>query len=183
MPKPYPLDLRERVVGFVEEGRSRRAAAAHFRVSVSFVVKLMKAVRTRGSFAPKPLGGRRHAKLEPHRPFFWRRWPRRLTSPCRSWRPSSRGRPGRRRIRVRCRVGSFALATGSKKPCGRASKITPTSSRRARNGRKCANRGCGLSRTAWFFWTSDALSDGLAVCSAVIPAFERVKELALSLGL
>jgi transposase len=70
MPKPYSLDLRERVVGFVEEGRSRRAAAAHFKVSVSFVVNLMKAVRTRGSFAPKPLGGRRHAKLEPHRAFL-----------------------------------------------------------------------------------------------------------------
>src|SRR5271163_4238084 len=69
MPKPYSLDLRERVVGFVEAGHSRRAAAAHFKVSVSFVVNLMKAVRTRGSFAPRPLGGRRHAKLEPHRAF------------------------------------------------------------------------------------------------------------------
>ena len=65
MPKAYSLDLRGRVVGFVEEGHSRRAAAAHFKVSVSFVVNLMKAVRTRGSFEPKPSGGRRHAKLEP----------------------------------------------------------------------------------------------------------------------
>jgi transposase len=70
MPKAYSLDLRERVVGFVEDGQSRRAAAAHFKVSVSFVVNLMKAVRTRGSFAPKPSGGRRHAKLEPHRSFL-----------------------------------------------------------------------------------------------------------------
>jgi transposase len=70
MPKPYSLDLRERVVGFVKDGHSRRAAAAHFKVSVSFVVNLMTAVRTRGSFAPKPLGGRRHAKLEPHRAFL-----------------------------------------------------------------------------------------------------------------
>lgn len=70
MPKPYSLDLRERVVRFVEDGHSRRAAAAHFKVSVSFAVNLMKAVRTRGSFAPKPLGGRRHAKLEPHRSFL-----------------------------------------------------------------------------------------------------------------
>jgi transposase len=70
MPKPYSLDLRERVVGFVEDGHSRHAAAAHFKVSVSFVVNLMKAVRMRGSFAPKPSGGRRHAKLEPHRSFL-----------------------------------------------------------------------------------------------------------------
>ena len=34
MPKAYSLDLRERVVGFVEGGQSRRAAAARFRVSV-----------------------------------------------------------------------------------------------------------------------------------------------------
>ena len=38
MPKPYSLDLRERVVRFVDEGHSRHAAAVHFRVSVSFVV-------------------------------------------------------------------------------------------------------------------------------------------------
>src|SRR5271154_6550333 len=68
MPKPYSLDLRERVVGFVEDGQSRRAAAARFRVSVSFVVNLMKAVRTRGSFAPKPSGGGRHP--QPHRAFL-----------------------------------------------------------------------------------------------------------------
>jgi transposase len=70
MPKPYSLDLRERVVRFVEEGHSRRAAAAHFTVSPSFVVNLVRAVRTRGSFAPRPSGGRRHAKLEPHRSFL-----------------------------------------------------------------------------------------------------------------
>ena len=55
---------------FVDEGHSRHAAAAHFRVSVSFVVNLVKAFRVRGSLAPKPSGGRRHAKLEPHRAFL-----------------------------------------------------------------------------------------------------------------
>ena len=30
MVRPYDMDLRERVVRFVEEGRSRHAAAAHF---------------------------------------------------------------------------------------------------------------------------------------------------------
>src|ERR1700722_17528800 len=67
MPKPYSFDLRERVVRFVDEGHSRHATAAHFRVPVSFVVNLVKAFRVRGSLAPKPSGGRRHAKLEPHR--------------------------------------------------------------------------------------------------------------------
>ena len=67
MPKAYSLDLRARVVRFVEGGQSRHAAAAHFQVSVSFVVNLMKAYLTSGRLAPKPSGGRRHAKLEPHR--------------------------------------------------------------------------------------------------------------------
>ena len=55
---------------FVEEGHSRRAAAAHFKVSVSFVVNLVAAFRRRGSLAPKPSGGRRHAKLNAHRTFL-----------------------------------------------------------------------------------------------------------------
>jgi transposase len=70
MSKPYSRDLRERVVRFVEEGHSRRAAAAHFSVSVSFVVNLMSTYQASGSLAPKPSGGRRHAKLEPHRTFL-----------------------------------------------------------------------------------------------------------------
>jgi transposase len=70
MPKAYSLDLRKRVAGFVNAGHSRHAAAAHFAVSVSFVVKLMKAYRTTGGLAPKPGGGRRHAKLDPHRAFL-----------------------------------------------------------------------------------------------------------------
>ncbi len=73
MPRPYSQDLRERVVAYVEAGHSRRAAAAHFDVSPSFVVNLMTAYQARGNLAPKPLGGRRHAKLDPHRVFLLRR--------------------------------------------------------------------------------------------------------------
>src|ERR1700677_743255 len=56
MPKPYSLDLRERVVSFVQAGHSRRAAAGPFRVSPSFVINLMTAFRARGALAPKALG-------------------------------------------------------------------------------------------------------------------------------
>ena len=72
MPKPYSLDLRERVVSDVEAGHSRRAAAAHFRVSPSFVIDLMTAFRERGAVAPKALGGWRPSKLDPHRVFILR---------------------------------------------------------------------------------------------------------------
>ena len=116
MPKPYSLDLRERVVRFVDEGHSRHAAAAHFRVSVSFVVNLVKAFRVRGSLAPKPSGGRRHAKLEPHRAFLLEKiTPRRPASPCRSWRPNWPPPPARRPIPPRFHVGSSASAIASKK--------------------------------------------------------------------
>jgi len=70
MPKAYSLDLRERAARFVEAGRSCHAAGAHFSVSVSFVVRLMKSFRATGRLAPKPSGGRRHAKLDPHRGFL-----------------------------------------------------------------------------------------------------------------
>jgi transposase len=70
MPRAYSRDLRERVARFVEAGRSCHAAAAHFSVSVSFVVRLMRAFRTTGSLTSKPSGGRRHAKLDPHRAFL-----------------------------------------------------------------------------------------------------------------
>ncbi len=70
MPKAYSFDLRERVASFVASGRSRHAAAAHFQVSVSFVVNLVKAFKTSGRLEAKPRGGRRHAKLDPHRDFL-----------------------------------------------------------------------------------------------------------------
>lgn len=70
MPRPYSIDLRARIARFVAGGRSRHAAARHFDVSVSFVVKLMKAWNESGRLEPKPSGGRRHAKLEPYRAFL-----------------------------------------------------------------------------------------------------------------
>ena len=57
------------------------------------------------------------------------------------------GHPGRSRL-------ALALAHPQrlplqKKRCWPASKIVPTSARRARNGRPSASRGCGLSRIGW----------------------------------
>jgi transposase len=73
MTKAYSLDLRRRVVRFVDAGHSRREAAAHFDVSISFVVKLVATWRATGSYAPKPEGGWRHSKLDPHRAYLERR--------------------------------------------------------------------------------------------------------------
>ena len=62
MGRSYSLDLRDRVVGFVEAGHSRRSAARHFGVSESFAVKLMQRVALLGSGSPvrqgRPPGGK-----------------------------------------------------------------------------------------------------------------------------
>jgi transposase len=57
MARPYSLDLRERVVRAVAAGASRRATAAKFEVSVSFVVKLMQRWLRRGTVQPDRIGG------------------------------------------------------------------------------------------------------------------------------
>jgi transposase len=73
MTKAYSLDLRRRVVRFVDGGHSRHEAAARFDVSVAFVVKLVAAWRRTGSYAAKPEGGWRRSKLDPHRTYLERR--------------------------------------------------------------------------------------------------------------
>jgi hypothetical protein len=114
MPKPYSLDLRERVFGYADEGHSCRAAAAHFGVSVSFVVNLVKAFRVRGSLTPSPAADAATPSSNRIGRFFWRRSPRRPTSPCRSWRPNWPPPPARRPIPPRFHVGSSASAIASK---------------------------------------------------------------------
>ena len=154
MPKAYSLDLRERVARFVGSGRSRHAAAAHFKVSVSFVVNLMKAYRMTGSLEPKPGGGRRHAKLDPHRAFLLARIAEKADMTMPELSAELAAASGTQRpIPPHSRAGSSATATASKKPCWRASKIAPTSKRHARNGPLHASRECGLSRIGWSFST------------------------------
>lgn len=48
MGKPHPIELRARVVAFVEEGNSHREAARHFRVSPRFVDNMMILKRASG---------------------------------------------------------------------------------------------------------------------------------------
>ena len=67
MPRAYSCDLRARVVGAVEAGQTRRAAARTFGVSVSSVVKWVQQFRDSGRIAAKPMGGRRPFALAEHR--------------------------------------------------------------------------------------------------------------------
>ena len=64
MGKPLPMELRQRVVDFVEEGHTHRAAAAQFRVSVKFVNDMVLLKRRTGSLDAKAQGnGGGHGKL------------------------------------------------------------------------------------------------------------------------
>ena len=56
MGKPYSMDLRERIVAYVEAGHSCRAAARLFAVSASTAVRLAAAQRGCGHIAPRPQG-------------------------------------------------------------------------------------------------------------------------------
>ena len=58
------MELRQRVVDFVEEGHTHRSAAAQFRVSIKFVNDMVLLKRRTGSLAAKPQGnGGGHGKL------------------------------------------------------------------------------------------------------------------------
>jgi hypothetical protein len=71
MPKPYSHGS-SRACGELRRGRTFPAgAAAHFRVSPSFVINRMTAFGERGAVAPKALGGWR--KLDRRRAFILRR--------------------------------------------------------------------------------------------------------------
>src|ERR1700692_5145439 len=67
MARPYSTDWRDRVVGSVAAGRSCRATAALFGVSVASVVKWCQRWRATGSAAPSRMGGWRPLLLRSER--------------------------------------------------------------------------------------------------------------------
>jgi transposase len=68
MPGPLSEDLRRRVVGaIIDEGLSRRAAAARFKVGIRTAVRWVSEWRERGTHAPLPMGNPTPPKLSAHR--------------------------------------------------------------------------------------------------------------------
>ncbi len=63
MSRPYSADLRERVVGAVEDGETRREAADRFGISTASAVRWHQAWREDGTIAAKPSGGS-HSPLD-----------------------------------------------------------------------------------------------------------------------
>ena len=100
--RPYSLDLRQRVVAALDAGEgSQPEIAARFRVSVSFITRLLKRRRRTGSVAPRPTAaaiprpwtGRPSdasadwSASNPTPP--WRSWPPGWASPAAAWRSSA----------------------------------------------------------------------------------------------
>ena len=74
MARAYSLDLRERVVGAVEqEGLSRRQAAARFGVGIKTAIEWVKRFRQTGSVAALPMGGRQPKIVGEHRDWLMER--------------------------------------------------------------------------------------------------------------
>jgi len=69
---PQALSRRERecVVGFVEDGHSRREAARVFKTAPSTTVRIVRRFHETGSIEARPRGGFRHGKLPPLRDFI-----------------------------------------------------------------------------------------------------------------
>ncbi len=64
MPGAYPSDLRERVVGSVTAGTSRRSASVAFKVSASSALRWTQRFRETGGWQAKPAGGDRRWRRE-----------------------------------------------------------------------------------------------------------------------
>jgi transposase len=73
MARPYSEDLRERVVGAVERGQSRRGAAKLFGVAISTVIDWVDAWREEGRLAAKPMGGDHSSRLKEERDWLLER--------------------------------------------------------------------------------------------------------------
>jgi len=143
MPHPLSIDLRLRLVAFVESGYSRHEAAAHFKTSVSFAVNLMRLWRETGSVEPRPRGGFRHGKLAPHKDFILAAVAvcSDITMPELAEKLATA-----KNVKVdTSTLSKFLIGCGlsfKKKPFGQANKTGPNWPRRGRNGNRAVNPSC-----------------------------------------
>ena len=156
MPKTLSTDLRERIVRHVSEGHSRRSAAAKFAISASSAVRIVARHEATGSVAPKVGRVGRRSKLEAHRDDLIRRIAEvpDITMPELAAELAAQGT----RIDP-SNLSRWFIRNGyrvKKNACWPASKIAPTSGRRARNGSPGVSRRCGLSGTGWSSSTKPA---------------------------
>jgi transposase len=68
MPRPYSMDLRERVIEAIAAGASRRETAKQLGLSASVVIIWAQRYHATGNIVPKPNGGS-VSPLEEHEDF------------------------------------------------------------------------------------------------------------------
>ena len=146
MARPYSQDLRDRVVGSVTAGRSCRATAALFGVSVASVVKWSQRFRATGSAAAKQMGGWRQLLLKSEREWLLARIAEKpdLTLRAVVAELAARGTPAS--YGAVWRFFAHEGITFKKKACTPANRIVPTSPGGAPGGR---NIRVGLTPRAW----------------------------------
>jgi len=66
MSRAYSEDLRQRIVDAVDDGMSRRQAAAIYKVSVSSAIRYVQRWRDTGKVGQSRMGQPRGSKLDPH---------------------------------------------------------------------------------------------------------------------
>src|SRR5205085_1372260 len=132
MARPYSRDLRERVVGAVEGGLSRRRAAKLFGVAISTVIDWVNAWRQEGRLVALPMGGDHSSRLKEERDWLLERVaavPDLTLEEIRA-ELAARGKPVGYGMAVLCRRRHQL----QKKSCMPASKSGLTSPRRAPPG-------------------------------------------------
>jgi transposase len=146
MARPYSQDLRDRVVAAVASGRTCRATAALFGVSVASVVKWSQRWRMSGSTAAKPMGGRRPLQLTGERAWLLARIAEKpdLTLRAVMAELAERGTPAS--YGAVWRFFRHEGITFKKKACTPASRIALTSPAAAPGGRRIR---AGLTPSAW----------------------------------
>ena len=143
MGKPLPMELRQRVVDFDEEGHTHRAAATQFWVSVKFVNDMVLLKRMTGSLAAKPQGnGGRHGKLAGVAGWIERRITEKRDLTLDEVMVELRDGHGVGAHRVPVRRCLRGLGLTHKKTCGRSSRSGLMSYWRAMSGSTAANPSC-----------------------------------------
>ncbi len=129
MARPYPQELRDRVLAACDRGMKTRQVARTFSVSASWVRRIKQRRRQHGQTTPRPMGGATVIKIDLVR-----------LHELVSEQPDATLQELRQRLGVACHPWSIGLAlrrlgwSFKKKRCTRPSKTAPTSPPHAPNG-------------------------------------------------
>ena len=108
MAKPYPMELRDRAVKFVQAGESRHAVASRLGLGAATVIRWLDRFEKTGTAAASKFGGYRKPKIVgTHRDWLLERESSAVILPCRAWPPSWKGAASRLTTR---QCGSLSTA-------------------------------------------------------------------------